>query len=104
MEKGLIINETTMVSPAYQGQWLEWMLDTHIPTILGTGCFFKYRVVKIMTEDESEGTTYAVQFFAETYAQYDEWLRLHSEAFREKAVLKWGAEAISFITVMEVVQ
>eukprot|EP01035_Chromulina_nebulosa_P051609 gene51609-70282_t len=60
----IIYNITTKVDWLVHDAWLRWMLDVHIPEVLGTGCFEKHLLVRILETDETEGPTYAVQYQA----------------------------------------
>ena len=104
MQQAVIYNVTTAVSPVVHEAWLQWMLDIHIPEVLGTGCFYKHQLVKILDTDETEAFTYAVQYYAETLSRYEEYISTWANGFRKAGVEKWGEQALSFRTLMAVVQ
>lgn len=99
----LVYNVTTKVSPAIHTPWLQWMRFEHVPAVLATGCFFKALMLKLKTEDEEDGITYTVQYFAETEVRYEEYIANYAHLLRQEAFAKWGNEFISFRTVMQVV-
>jgi len=100
----LIYNVTIKVSPHIATQWLQWMMEVHIPEVMATGCFQSYRVLRLLEIDDSEGPTYAVQYSAASRASYDEYISTHASTLREKTYEKWGNQFIAFRSVMEVVQ
>ena len=104
MADPVIYNITTTVSPAIERAWLQWMLDVHIPEVLGTGLFYKHQLVKILETDNAEGATYAIQYYAESIAQYQEYLARYADAFRREIAEHWGEHALSFRTLMAIVQ
>jgi hypothetical protein len=57
-----------------------------------------------LDEHEEEGSTYVLQFFANTAAQLNEYLEKHAPHFREIALEKWGNQFIAFKTTMETVK
>ncbi len=99
----LIYNITTQVLWGVHEMWLAWMLDDHIPQILGTGCFVKHQVVRLMEADETEGPVYAVQYYLQDKSQYDTYLALYQPAFKQQEYNKWGEKIFSFSSLMQVV-
>ncbi|MDI3322550.1 DUF4286 family protein [Pinibacter soli] len=101
---GFIYNVTSMVSWPIHEAWLEWMRTVHAPEVLATECFTSFRILKLHEIDETEGPTYAVQYFAESKALYNRYITKFSEGMRQKGYDKWGDRFVSFHSVMEVVQ
>jgi hypothetical protein len=79
------------------------MKNTHIPAVMRTGCFSHYHFVKILDIDDSDGPTYAVQYFIENKTQYDKYIDTHAAALRQDATMLWGQLMIGFRSLMEVV-
>jgi hypothetical protein len=100
----IIYNVTIKVEASIADQWLDWMLNEHIPDVLQTQCFYSYRVVKILDLDESEGPTYAIQYHAESKSDYNRYIELHANTMRKKTFDKWGEKFFAFRTLMEVVK
>jgi hypothetical protein len=98
----IIYNVTTAVSHAVNQAWLQWMLDIHIPEVLGTGCFYKHQLVKILDTDETEGITYAVQYYAKNQSAYQEYVTKYAGGFKQMIVEKWGEQVFSFKTIMAI--
>ncbi|MBS1592236.1 MAG: DUF4286 family protein, partial [Bacteroidetes bacterium] len=67
----LIYNVTTHVHHTIHQQWLQWMQEKHIPNVMATECFSKHQFVRVLETDETEGVTYAIQYFAESKALYN---------------------------------
>ena len=66
-------------------------------------CFVKFQFVRILDTDESEGVTYAVQFYAENKELYDRYTNLFASALREEALKRWGSKTLAFRSLMAVV-
>jgi hypothetical protein len=98
-----IYNVTTQISWTIHTEWLQWMKETRIPEVVATGCFTHHRLVKVLEVDESEGPTYAVQYFVESWEIYKSYLEKHAPGLRKDAIERWGNAFISFHSVMEVV-
>ncbi len=99
----IIYNVTVKPAAAIAEPWLQWLRDEHIPAIIATGCFTDARVLRLLEVDDSEGPTYAVQYFAESRAQYNRYIELFAKTQRQAGFDKWGDQFIAFRSVMEVV-
>jgi hypothetical protein len=83
--------------------WLHWMKEVHIPEVMDTKCFEKNQFVRLLETDETEGPTYAVQYFASSREIYEQYIERHSAALRQKAIQLWNEQCISFRSIMETV-
>ena len=83
--------------------WLEWMINEHLPEILNTGCFTKYQIAKLIDVDETDGPTYAIQYYAHSINDYNTYISQYATALRQKTQKLWGDKCISIRTLMEVV-
>ena len=99
----LLYNVTIKIDWSIHDEWLAWMQDIHIPEVLGTGCFYKHQLVKILDTDETGGTTYAVQYYAESQLAYEEYSSRYADGFRKVITEKWGEQVFSFRTLMMVI-
>ena len=98
-----IYNVTVKVEHAIANDWLHWMIHEHIPDILSTGCFWDAKLMQIMEIDDSEGPTYATQYFAATEDDYRKYLSDFAHDMRQKGFDKWGDRFIAFRTLMKAV-
>ncbi len=99
----IVYNVTTKVTPAIQQQWLQWIKEEHIPDIINTGCFTNATVLQLLETDDSEGSTFTVQYFAESKALYNNYMEKHAAIMRQKAFDKWGNQFIAFRSLMQVI-
>ncbi|NCI47733.1 DUF4286 family protein [Sediminibacterium soli] len=99
----LIYNVTTKVNWEIHEAWLQWMKEKHLPDVMDTGCFTDVRLVRLLETDDSEGPTYAAQFHADSREQYQRYIDAFAPAMRKDVVDNWGANFISFRSLMEVV-
>jgi hypothetical protein len=100
----IIYNVTIKVETQIADAWLQWLLNEHIPSVMQTNCFVDYKVVRLLEVDDSEGPTYAVQYYARSKADYNRYIELHSSGLRKISFEKWGERFIAFRSVMEVVK
>jgi hypothetical protein len=100
----IIYNVTIKVAAAIADQWLKWLLEEHIPDVMQTGCFSSHKVVRLLEVDDTEGPTYAIQYNAESKADYNRYIEMYASVLRDKSYQKWGDRFIAFRSVMQVVE
>ena len=98
-----IYNVTTKVDWSISNDWKTWMTTIHIPEVMDTGLFTESRLVKLLEVDDTEGPTFAVQYYLRNRADYDEYIAQFAPAMRQKVIDKWGERLIAFRTLMEVI-
>ncbi len=99
----ILYNVTCKVDHSIAAAWLEWLRTEHIPDMTGTGCFFKAVILRLLETDETDGPTYAVQYYAESPARYQQYIGEFAATMRNRGREKWGDRVIAFRSVMEVV-
>lgn len=99
----IIYNVTVKTDHSITEAWLNWLREEHIPDILQTGCFTDARVLRLLEVDESDGITHAVQYHADSKAQYNRYIREFADSMRKKSTEKWGEKMIAFRSVMQIV-
>lgn len=99
----IIYNVTIKLDASIHQQWLNWLQDIHIPEVIGTGCFTKATVLRLLEIDDNEGPTYAIQYFAESKALYNQYIEKFAGEMRQRSFDKWGNRFIAFRSVMQVV-
>jgi hypothetical protein len=99
----IIYNVTIKVQQSIQDDWLQWLKEEHIPELIKTGCFTHAVILRLMEVDETEGPTYAVQYFAESRGLYNNYIENHAAQMRQQGFDKWGDKFIAFRSVMQVV-
>lgn len=100
----IIYNVTVKVEAQIAEDWLRWLLSEHAPNIMQTKCFTDYRVVRLLEVDDSEGPTYAIQYYAQSKADYIKYIEVHSSKMHQLSFQKWAGKFIAFESVMEVVK
>lgn len=99
----IVYNVTIKITHAIQADWLQWLQQEHIPEIIKTGCFTKATIFQLIEVDDSEGPTYAVQYFAESKGLYNNYIENHAANLRQKSFDKWGDQFIAFRSVLKVI-
>lgn len=100
----IVYNVTIKVDNAIADAWLRWLLEEHIPDVMNTKCFSSYKVVRLLEVDDSEGPMYAVQYNADSKADYNRYIEMHAPLMRQRSFNKWGESFIAFRSVMQIIQ
>lgn len=99
----IVYNVTIKVQESIKEDWLDWLKHKHIPEVIATGCFTHATVLQLLEVDDSDGPTYAVQYFAQSKGLYNNYIENHAPEMRQKSFDKWGDKFIAFRSVMQVV-
>ncbi len=99
----IIYNVTITIQESIKEDWLCWLKEEHIPDIIKTGCFTHAVILQLMETDDTEGPTYAIQYFAESKGLYNNYIENHAVEMRQKGFDKWGDTFIAFRSVLQVV-
>jgi len=98
----IIYNVTIKIESVLANEWVNWMKQEHIPDLMNTGLFVDYKLCRLLEQDESDGITYAVQYYCKDMDDYQTYISLHAPQMREKGFERFGNRFIAFRTVMQV--
>jgi hypothetical protein len=79
------------------------MRDHHMAEVVGTGCFIKSSLLRLLNE-EDDGITYAAQYFAISLEQLEVYQEHFAPALLEEMNQKFKGNYVSFRTVLEVIE
>ncbi|RNI23691.1 DUF4286 family protein [Rufibacter latericius] len=99
----ILFNETVSIDNAVAAEWLQWMQETHIPEVMATTFFVKFQIARVVEEEDTGGTTYAVQYFARHMDDLLEYHRDHDQNMQAKMQARYAGQYAAFRTVLEVV-
>lgn len=99
----VIYNVTVKVEKSVADDWLRWQIQEHGPQIIATNCFSKFVALRLLEQDDEDGVTYAIQYFADTRQNYERYLAEFADHFKKESQIKWGQKFIAFRTLMQVV-
>jgi len=99
----VVYNITYLVEHSIHENWLEWMKSVHIPEMLSTGHFQRFQILRLREVDETEGISYAIQFYVNDLESYNTYIAKSAPTLRLKVNEQWGDRVIGFRTLMEIV-
>lgn len=97
----IVYNVTVKVDLEINDMWVLWMKKDHIPQVMDTGCFSQYKFYRIVENDQTDGITYAVQYFAETMSDYFLYQNEHAPALQQVAKDVFPNKFVAFRTVLK---
>ena len=99
----IIYNVTVKVDNETHDDWLQWMQENHIPDVMKTGYFKAFRVSRVISIKDPDGSTYAIQYDCESTAVLHQYQVKAAPALQRQHVERYGDKALAFRTLMEVV-
>lgn len=99
----LIYNVTVHVEAAIENQWLEYMLNTHIPDVMATGCFLGARICKLISDQDQGGISYSIQYTIEKEENWNAYQHQFAPKLQSEHIQKFGNQCLAFRTQMEVI-
>ena len=79
------------------------MKDVHIPDVMATGCFQQYRITRMLYDDESDGVTYSVQYFAANEDDLKYYSEKHAPKLQKEHREKFLNQFVAYRTVHEII-
>lgn len=98
----IIYNVTVNIDDEAHDEWLIWMRESHIPDVMRCGLFTDARISKMLVEDE-EGTTYSVQYVANSMENYERYRDEFAPELQAEYREKFEGKFVAFRSLMEVV-
>jgi hypothetical protein len=99
----IIYNVTVNIDADVHDEWLQWMLEKHIPDVLDTGLFLDARMSKMLIEEEGDGITYSIQYTLDSMNEMRKYEEEHAPRLRDEYNRRYEGKFGIFRTMMEVV-
>ena len=98
----IVYNETVIVDEAIHTQWLKWMQQEYIPSVMATGHFHRYTILNVL-DSPNEGVTYCVQYFADSRESYTEFAEANLPRLHARHMQQFENQFVLFNTLMQTV-
>ncbi len=96
----ILYNVTVGIDSDVEQEWIQWMLEEHIPKVMGTKMFISYEMYKVLSH-EAEGASYSIQYKAESMDQLDMYLNGPGPTLIKEHIDKFKDKHVAFRTVLE---
>ena len=97
----VIYNVTAHIEPTIEQDWLAWMEEKHLPEMMATGKFTSAKVFKVITDQDTGGVSYAIQYHCENRDDYLSYLKENATALRKEGVDRYGDSVLYFRTELQ---
>ena len=99
----ILYNVTTSLEPTIADEWVAYMREHHLADVVGTGCFIRSQLLRLLNEEDN-GITYAAQYYAIGLEQLEAYQEHFAPALRQQLDARFKGKYHSFRTVLEVVE
>ena len=96
----VLYNLTAIVEEEFHDEWMTWMKEIFIPSVINTGLFKDHHVLRVL-DSPNPGVTYCFQFIAAGHQEYQKFRDRHEPALLNDYYNKFENKAVSFSTLME---
>ena len=100
-ENMILYNVTIGIDKEIEQEWMAWVKNTHIPTVMKVGVFVDYKFYKVLTHDDEGSTSYCIQYFTPTINQFQQYLDGYAKSLIEEHHLKFKDRHVVFQTLLE---
>lgn len=97
----IIYNVTCSVDREIAEEWISWMKDKHAPALIKTGLFVEFRILKVLTHDDPDTLSFAVQYYSRSVNDVNEYLEKHAIGLRDEVQARYGEKVIAYRTLLE---
>lgn len=96
----IIYNVTVKIDNQVHNEWLNWMKSVHIPDVLSTGYFTKYKMYKILVDD-TDGVNYSIQYYCNNMDQVTSYQEQEAPRLQQEHAIKYKDQFVAFRTLLE---
>ncbi|MCL7762018.1 DUF4286 family protein [Polaribacter sp. Z014] len=98
-----IYNVTINIDETVHKEWLTFM-ESHILKVLNTGRFTSAKLTQVLVEEEMGGSTYSIQYTANSREDLDAYYKHEAETLQQKSLQKFGDKMLAFRTELRLVK
>tara|TARA_B100000683_G_scaffold168219_1_gene162159 strand:+ start:3474 stop:3782 length:309 start_codon:yes stop_codon:yes gene_type:complete len=99
----IIYNVTCNVEKEILQDWIQWMIEIHIPDVMQTGFFLEANINKVISSNDA-GTTYAIAYSCESMKKLHEYQIKFSAELQKKHMERYGEKVVAFRTILELIR
>ncbi len=98
-----IYNVTININDSAHDEWLQWMVDKHIPDMLATGKFLSAKVCKVLVDEEMGGTTYSIQYTVADKETLEKYYQENAPVLRKEGQRLFPNKFVAFRTELQLI-
>lgn len=97
-----IYNVTISIDETIKDEWLQWMINVHVPDVMKTGLFVENKILKILSEEDN-GNTYSFQYFFRIMEDYEKYKLEFAPTLQKEVAEKYQGKFVAFRTLLQVI-
>lgn len=99
-----IYSVTVSINKECEKEWLEWMLNKHIPDVLNTACFNNYNMFQVYSAISEDLCTYNIQYHFNTVEDLEKYQRVFANHLQKEHKEKFEGKFVATRTVLRKIQ
>jgi hypothetical protein len=100
----VVYNVTVNIDSSVHDEWLAWMKEVHVPDVMNTGMFIESKILKVLGDEESGGSTYSFQYTCKSMNEFRQYEEVFAPALRAEVNQRYKDKFVAFRTLLEVVK
>ena len=100
----VVYNVTVKIDNAAKEDWLRWMREDHIPKVMATGAFLSYRLNRVLSLEDTDGTTFAIQYLCADMSTLHHYQVHQAPTLQKEHAERYKDQFVAFRTVLEVLE
>ncbi|MGB1206882.1 MAG: DUF4286 family protein [Chitinophagales bacterium] len=100
----IIYNVTVKIDRSIQVDWLNWMIEKHIPAVMQTNLFQNHQICRLLEQNESDGISYAIRYECENMTDFFTYQKEFAPALQAEHVARYKDRFVAFRTLMRVIE
>jgi len=97
----IIYNVTIKIDRDIETDWLQWMKKVHIPDVMSCGIFQDFKLFHLLDQDESDGITFAIQYFCENLKAFKQYETLYATTLKAQHEARYANRYYAFRSLLE---
>lgn len=92
---------TIALDKEIEKEWLEWMINHHIPDVMNTNCFLSYNIFQVFSAHSEDVSTYNIQYAFEKIEDIEKYQKEFSANLQKEHSDKFGGKFVATRTVLK---
>ncbi|GLR18632.1 DUF4286 family protein [Portibacter lacus] len=101
-DNNILYNVTIKIDHKVEEEWLMWMKEEHIPSVMATQCFIESKINKLLLVPDDDGVMYTIQYECENMRKLQEYQGSHAPKLQKEHQDRYKDKFVAFRSVMEV--
>lgn len=97
----LLYNVTIGIDPQAEKEWLVYMKEKHIPSVMDTGMFVSSKMYRVLHDSDDGTISYSIQYFAANLDNVQQYLENFAPRLVEEHRRMFQNRHVAFRTLLQ---